>query len=173
MKLEWVPVQGPEGKPYFYPDDHKRLRKCWSKPVVYRWALSGQRRTLVGETGNLYERVQAYVGSGLGRHIEIRRVFDEELKSGGTVGLEVLKFDTFKINGVMFDEQRLHSTFVRVVLENLCCAVLSQQGVQLLNVTPEKRAFGKMAQELNVLPEVLEEAIRTVRSRKTTSTSTS
>ena len=36
VKLEWVPVQGPDGKSYLYRDDHKRLRKAWSKPAVYR-----------------------------------------------------------------------------------------------------------------------------------------
>ena len=99
VKLEWVPVQGTDGKPYLYRDDHKRLRKAWSKPAVYRWLLSGQKRTLVGESGNLYERLQAYVGSGHGRHVEIREVFDEELKSGRSVELEVLKFKRFTING--------------------------------------------------------------------------
>ena len=99
VKLEWVLVQGTDGKPYLYRDDHKRLRKAWSKPAVYRWLLSGQKRTLVGESGNLYERLQAYVGSGHGRHVEIREVFDEELKSGRSVELEVLNLNASPSTG--------------------------------------------------------------------------
>ncbi len=38
------------------------------------------------------------------------------------------------------DVKRLHSTFVRVVLESLCCAVLSQQGVQAVERYPRKES---------------------------------
>jgi len=166
VKLEWVPVQGPDGKPYFYRADHKRLRKAWSKPAVYRWVLSGKKRTLVGESDDLHQRLQAYVGSGLGRHVEIRRVFDEELKSEGSVQLEVLKFEGFTINGIVFDETSLHSFFVRRVLENICSELLQRDGHELLNATPQKRLIGKAAREFGVTPEVLVEALRLVISRK-------
>ena len=45
IKYEWVPVLAPDGKPYSYPGDHKRLRQVSSKPVVYRWVASQQGRT--------------------------------------------------------------------------------------------------------------------------------
>lgn len=171
INYEWVPAQGPRGKPYFYRADHKRLRKAWSKPAVYRWVLSGKKRTLVGESGDLYQRLQAYVGSGFARHVEIRRVFDEELKSGGSVQLEVLKFEGFAINGVVFDEHKLRSFFVRRLLENLCSAILVQQGFELLNDTPEKRAIGKIARALSLSEEQAQEVVRWSSSRKGSSTS--
>ncbi len=169
INYDWVKVQAGDGKSYSYADDLEPLRKAWSKPAVYRWVLSGQGHAsqfLVGQTGNLYKRMQSYVGSTLGRHVTIRKLFDAVRGSGGTVGLEVIKFDTFSINGVVFDKERLHSTFARLVLENLCCAVLYQQGLQLLNVTPEKRTIRKTAQELTVPLGILEEVIRRVTSRK-------
>ena len=122
VKLEWVPVQVPDGKAYFYPDEHRRWRKDWSKPAVYRWVLSGQGckpQFLVGESGDLYKRLQAYVGSTAKRHVNIRRDFDRVSSTGGTVGLEILKIDSFAINGAVIAEDKLGNFFVRRVLENL------------------------------------------------------
>ena len=173
-KLEWVPVLAPEGKAYRYPqDDVKCLRKGYSKPVVYRWVLSGQAprsQFLVGETGEFYKRLQAYVGSTARRHVKIREVFDRERALGGAVGLEILKFESFALGGVVFAEDRLHCLFVRRVLENVCCALLSQEGFDLLNDTGEKRAVRKIARESGLSQEQVLGVIRQVRSGKTTST---
>ncbi len=174
VKLEWVPVQAPDGKPYFYPDDHKRLRQVWSSTVVYRWALSRQGskpQFVVGETEDLYKRVQAYVRSTPKNLVEIRKHFDRVHASGGTVGLEVLRFEDFAINRVVFDEHRLRSFFVRRVLENICSEILVQQGFELLNDTSQKRAIRKAARLSGLPAEQLERVVQEVTSRRATSTS--
>lgn len=128
--LEWAPAQGPDGKAYFYPDDHKRLRKAWSKPGVYRWVLSEpdcKVQFVVGEADDLYERLGDYLHSGHEHLVKMQRQFERVRASGGSVGLEILRFDSFAINGVVFDESKLRSFFVRRVLENLCSELLSNR----------------------------------------------
>ena len=172
-KLEWVPVLAPDGKAYRYPqDDVKCLRKDYSRPAAYRWVLSGQGckpQFLVGETGDLYKRLQAYAGSTAKRHVNIRRDFERVSASGGTVGLEILKFDTLAINGAVIAEDKLGNFFLRRALQNICSLLVPQD--QLLTHTPERRAFRRIARVIGRTAEEVESAFRQVKSQKGTNPS--
>jgi hypothetical protein len=66
----------------------------------------------------------------------------------------------------VFDENGLHSFFVRRVLENLCSQLLQQDGYKLLNDTPEKRGIRKIAQSLGLPEEQVPELVRLLKSSK-------
>lgn len=158
--FDWLSVVTKNGEPYFYPTGQSVLsRDTLSRPVIYRWSLhtqDGKREFLVGETENLYKRIGHYLKHGNPRnrhHIEIRERFDKVLDTGGAVSLETLKFEPFKINGVTFAPDRLHDPFGRLVLENLCCLQLADEGFQLLNATVKRKTKRELEKIFREHPE--------------------
>ena len=135
--FEWVPVTTIDGSLYCYPSTQSKISKdTYSSPAIYRWFLrqEGKRdRCRVGQTTDLYERIGDYLDSDREHHVRIRGVFDEHCASGGQVRLDILKFEPFAINEVVFSNERLHDAFVRLALEDLCCAILEQQSFEILN----------------------------------------
>ena len=127
-----------DGSSYRYGDKLPALKR---EPAIYRWALTdanGNRRFLVGETDNLRERIGSYLNSGYKSHREFRNAFERARNTGGSVGLETLRFEPFSVCGIVFSVNELYNPFIRLVLENLCCAQLVVKPGQLLNAASNK-----------------------------------
>ncbi|MBI3896356.1 MAG: hypothetical protein HY313_10555 [Acidobacteria bacterium] len=160
VTLNWSPVLTKNHDQYCYPTQISLLSKSdLIGPGLYRWILhdhNGGCQFLVGEADNLRRRVRDYLKSTEKRHVRIRRAFQGTLDSGGRIVLEILRFKPFMINGIAFSEDRLQDPFTRRLLENLCCALLQQQGFDLLNETFEKRETKKRVKDaLRVLQKTL------------------
>jgi hypothetical protein len=116
-------------------------------PAVYRWVLrprEDKERFLVGETEDLHRRLREYLEHASKHHQGIRKAFDQCTQTGGVVALEILEFQPFKMNQIEFSRNKLGDPFVRLVLENLCCACLQSQGFDLLNETQDKQVVKKL-----------------------------
>ena len=168
--FNWLPVLAQNRHPYLFPEDRNTLsRQDYSRPGIYRWCLrsrEGKLEFLVGETENFYTRIGQYLKHGNKHHIKIRERFDETLSSSGTVSLDLLEFQPFKIAEVTISSEKLHDPFVRLILENLCCLLLLQQGFALVNAAVKKKQKGELFAIARQRPEEFNRAIEEVLLQK-------
>jgi hypothetical protein len=168
--FDWKPVVNRKAEPYLYPNDLSTLsRDLNSRPAIYRWSLGpqdGRNEFLVGETENLYRRIGHYLKHKSGAHVEFRNSFDKARNSGREVSLQILKFEPFNINGIIFSLDRLHDPFVRLVLENLCCLQVLEDGSRLVNAAVKKQRKGELNKALREHPEEVLRIIEEIKSQK-------
>ena len=169
-RFEWSPVITLKKLPYAYPMKRAVLSgKSYSLPAIYRWQLSCPQekpRFLVGETEDLYRRIGEYLAHKNEHHRNIRKEFDRCCASGGQVGIEILQFEIFVINGVIFSVDKVYDPFIRGVLENLCCAYLRKQSFELLNATLEKKLVRELMKLQKNSPEAFSTLMDQMRAKK-------
>ena len=110
-------------------------------PQIYRWVLrnsSGSIRSVyIGQSREMKERLSGY-RNGIpsvpkDQLNRIRHKFVEIENSGGSVELQLLRFEPFRLNDVEFSKKRLAFAPARHMLENLLLCQARTQGVELLN----------------------------------------
>jgi hypothetical protein len=102
---------------------------------VFRNEPGDTNRLYVGEADLLWRRIYGYLrpGSTQQTNRRIRPVFEQELRNGNRVALDVLAFEPFELNGTPISMADLSSKFVRRLLENWFAIMYSKAGYTLLN----------------------------------------
>lgn len=162
-KFEWLRVLTKDGRSFGYRIKRSELdRKRYSVPAIYQWVLtedSGSKRFLIGETDDLYERISSYKGSGCKGHRRFRESFDRVCDTGGNVELEILQFEPFQVWETIVSANTLWDPFVRLILENLCCAQAIKESRQLMNAAGEERLKGLVEEMQRRKPEKLAQVL--------------
>ncbi len=155
ITFRWVPIQGLKDVSYCFPQvATKYLRDQYGRPGVYRWLVRRDQKTSVyiGETENLATRLSQYLkpGSSQATNKRIRAFLDSEHQCGARISLEVLEFDPFAINGLIYSVETLGTKETRCFLENLLITQLPA-GVEKLNqlTSFEEKLIAKAALTLN------------------------
>ena len=106
LDIGWDPVKTRDGTPYQYGQPLSRLsEEKHGLPVVYRWSISKSgappHACYIGETDNLFRRVRNYLHAhpSQGQVSRVAQIFKDEMDHGSIVALQVLRFETFFING--------------------------------------------------------------------------
>jgi hypothetical protein len=131
IKYRWIDVQSAVGYNYRYPDAlSAHMRRNYCRPSIYKWyawlPTRGFSAIYVGETDNLVRRVRHCLAPGKSQvtNLRLKAYFDEALKKGERVELQILDFEPFQINNLKFSMDRLGHTHVRQLLENFIVGTL-------------------------------------------------
>lgn len=131
IKYGWIDVQSAVGYNYRYPDTlSAHMKQNYRRPSVYRWyawlPTRGFSAIYVGETDNLARRIQQCLAPGKSQatNLRLKAYFDESLKNGERVELQILDFEPFQINNLKFSMDLLGHTHVRQLLENFIVGTL-------------------------------------------------
>ena len=141
LAYEWRPVENGPGIPYQFPEKiSSHFRSNWGRPAVYRWRIlqhqsGASRRLYVGETHRLSQRINQYVNPGPTQKTNQRlnAFFEQELRSGHKIALEVLEFEPFNLEEFTISMHDLRDKPVRRFLENLFEIYHRRSGFQVLN----------------------------------------
>jgi hypothetical protein len=89
----------------------------------------------IGETDNLFRRVGNYLHahSSQGQVFRVVGHFKKEVAEGAIVELQVLRFETFFINGEWIEPSRLSDPARRKLMENMAIILHDSVRCQLLN----------------------------------------
>ena len=141
ISYDWLPVEIASGKALTYPcRPTKSFVASYSKPALYRWAFRDKKKgeitaSYIGEAENLARRVREYMSPGRSR--QVCRMQDEFLNHnhlGGTVELQILKFEPFGINTVnVYNESQLANPYIRKMMENFLLADNDSVSCELKN----------------------------------------
>jgi hypothetical protein len=107
--------------------------------VVYRWRTLTTERDkeviYIGSAEDLRQRIQRVLTPGKkgGTNTTLNKVFTEHRSQGRKTVLEVLDFEAFTVNGILFSPRTLSSYFKRLTIENLLLALAQASGQVLLN----------------------------------------
>lgn len=137
----WTAVENAPGVQYSFPEKMSRhFRECWDGPAIYRWVVFDQvpgdlRRLYVGEAEQLPRRVFGYLNPGPTQRTNQRlnELFQQELRNGHNITLEVLALDPFDLDGFPITVQDLADKQVRRLLEDTFVVYYSKAGYTLLN----------------------------------------
>ena len=137
ISFNWIAVQSSKNIPYSFPQPiTKYLRQQYNWPAIYRWSIKRSDKTLIyiGETERLDRRLNHYLKPGPSQKTNqrLRELFDKELISGASIGLDVLSFESFVINGREYSSEKLWEKEVRCFLENLLITQLPTE-IEKLN----------------------------------------
>lgn len=131
IKYRWIDVQSAEGYNYRYPDAlSAHMREKYCRPSIYKWyawlPTRGFSAVYVGETDNLARRIRQCLVPGKSQitNLRLKAYFDEALKKGERVELQILDFEPFQINNLKFSMDLLGYTHVRQLLENFIVGTL-------------------------------------------------
>jgi hypothetical protein len=141
LRHKWVPVENAPGVRYLFPiGTSSYLRENWAGPAVYRWVIFEQtsddvQQLYVGEAAQLPRRINGYLNPGPSQttNQRLKAIFGEVVREGHEVGLDVLGFDPFDVEGVPISMRDLADKTVRRFLEGLFIVYYSRSGHQLLN----------------------------------------
>lgn len=128
LEYSWTPFEVGGRRLTFLEHVSTRLERAmcnsWG-PAIYKWEgeiTSGQnigkRGVLIGETGNLRQRIKQYVS---GTQVRGNKLWREGFLSKGNILLYILDFESFAIDGqkVLGRADALSSNNIRLVLEQL------------------------------------------------------
>ncbi len=129
ISYEWLPIEAAPKTRLTYPSQLTRLFvDTYSKAGVYRWIFRDKGGVIsaayIGEAENLVRRVKSYMSRGGSRQVQrMREEFLSHIGLGGTVELQILKFDPFAINNVnVHHESQLGNPYIRKMMENFLIA---------------------------------------------------
>jgi len=131
-KLKWKPVLKADGTPFKYGDGDFG-ENLLNDPAIYRWRRESPAGTIkqvyIGETANLRERVQTHTYGQKSDPYCVRNLFQE----GGTIYLDTLEIEGFKINGIAFSQENLSCQYIRLVFENIMLCLAEKKHIEILN----------------------------------------
>ena len=141
LAYEWRPAENEPGIPYHFPEKiSPHFRSNWGRPAVYRWRLLQQQsgdlgRLYIGETHRLSQRINQYVNPGPTQKTNQRlnALFEQELRIGHQIALEVLEFEPFNLEEITLSMLDLRDKPVRRFLENLIEIYHRKSGYEVLN----------------------------------------
>jgi hypothetical protein len=141
LKYKWIPIENQPGVRYQFPENiSSHFRANWDGPAVYRWLVLHQepghlRQLYIGETELLPRRIYGYLNPGPSQRTNqrLKAKFEEELRNGYKVTLEVLSFDSFSFESISISMDDLTDKVVRRFLESLFTMYYSKSGYTVLN----------------------------------------
>ena len=142
LNYRWAAAESSPGVPYHFPQRiSPHFRANCDGPAIYRWVVFKQvaddlRRIYIGEAELLSRRVNGYLKPGPSQltNQRLKAEFEEELNTGHKVALEVLSFDSFKIDAILLSMTDLNNKTVRRFLEGLFAVYYSRLGYTVLNL---------------------------------------
>ena len=133
IDYSWEPVLREADEPFTYPTIVRRgtvthfMCEQYSKAAIYKWLFrspDGFQSAYIGEAGNFVQRIRDYLTRGRSRQTkQMRENILAHISSGGTVELQILRFEPFAINNVNVDhESQLRDPYIRKMMENFLLA---------------------------------------------------
>ena len=141
LKYKWIPVENQPGVRYQFPEEiSSYFRANWNGPAVYRWIVFQQEpgdlwQLYVGETELLPRRIYGYLNPGPSQRTNqrLKAKFEEGLRNGYKVTLEVLSFESFSFESISISMDDLTDKVVRRFLESLFTIYYSKSRYTVLN----------------------------------------
>ena len=142
LNYKWVSVLREEGDYYVFPQKISQFMKDnYRSPQIYRWNifknnLNDEKIVYIGEAQIFCPtRLQGYIKPGPSQYTNIRmnKEFEEFIKKGYSVALEILDFEQLTLNELKITKKELHNKFLRKFVENLMLFLSRHEGYHLLN----------------------------------------
>jgi hypothetical protein len=89
----------------------------------------------IGETDNVVRRIKGYLKPGPSQmtNIRMKSQFENYIKIGYQIHLEIMKINGFKLNGREYLQESLSDPCIRKLIENLVIIEEKNKGFDLLN----------------------------------------
>ena len=142
----WRPVlknNSEEYEEYYFPEKITLFMKNnYKYPAIYRWNIfknnpEDKKLIYIGETQELCpRRINGYLNPGSSQQTNkrIKEKFQNYLKDGYKIRLEILKFDNIKVGNFTLTNEDLQDKHVRCFLEELMIVVYKQKRFKILNL---------------------------------------
>jgi hypothetical protein len=141
MAFEWEVVLSSDQDEYIFPNSITAyMKQKYRKPVIYRWIIDrgqGERCYYIGEAIRFCpDRLSSYLFPGPSQQTNIRlnRIFQEGIKNGASLRLEILRMSGAFVNDLDLEEKDLARQDIRRLIEKLLVTLYRNQGLDLLNL---------------------------------------
>jgi len=143
LAYQWEPVLKEENREYLFPQIITSfMKRRYKLPAIYRWNIFNkepeyEKLIYIGEAQELCpQRINGYLNPGRFQQTNkrINKRFQDQLKKGFRIKLEILQFNKINIEDFTFTNNDLHDKHFRRLLEELMIIICKQKGVKILNL---------------------------------------
>jgi len=141
VAFDWEVVLASEKDEYKFPNPITSfMNQNYRKPVIYRWTMDreeGEKSLYIGETVRFCpDRLNGYLSPGSKQQTNIRlnQFFQEGVRNGANLKLEILKMSGAFVNDLDLQDKDLARQDIRRLIEKLLVTLYRNQGLDLLNL---------------------------------------
>ena len=141
IQVRWMCLECCPNEAYKFPSPRNaHIRKWYSRPGIYRWAVFDMQGRLceayVGETESIFSRLGQYLRPGKTQQTNLRlnAHVRDLLIQGLRLEYQVMEFDPFQINDVIINDESLGDPYVRRLIEALAISELRLSKCRILNL---------------------------------------
>lgn len=140
---QWIPVLTGENKKYAFPEKITPfMKRSYRSPAIYQWNIfriepNDEKLIYIGEAQELCpQRINGYLNPGPSQQTNkrIKEEFQDYLKNGFKIGLEILLFDDINIEDFALTQRDLQDKHIRRFVEELMIIIYKRKKFKILNL---------------------------------------